>query len=187
MIVIHTVVAATLIGILIVIVTIAVAVGMTAIGTGTPMDATVVTGVTAAVQRLAVAADDTLPTTDVARVTREALHGEAALLEAADGTMRVRPGLLHQRLIRLMFLGGEHCHHYAWAKSKMPFKCFKMFQQSSPQDPSSSFSKIFVILSMKKASSPNSFNSTKIIKLSSSLTISVSTSEFLFLIVIALQ
>lgn len=102
----------TPIGILTVTAIIAVAVvgvAMIGIKTGTPTDATAVTGVTAAAQRrVGAAAADIRLTTGVAGAIPEARPAEAAPPEAPDGIMRLRPVLL-----QLMRLGGEGSRHHA--------------------------------------------------------------------------
>lgn len=110
-----TLTAAVATGIIVTVIVTTVA-GMIEIGTGTPMDVTVVIGVTDAAHRLAV--DDTRPTTGVAGATREVRLGEVALPEVPDGIMIRRLEVLQLRRLVQMRLGGEH-RRRVWAKIKM--------------------------------------------------------------------
>jgi hypothetical protein len=172
----RTVVVGTRIGILTVTATPAVTIG---IGTGTHTAATAATGVTDAAQHLVGAADDIRLTIGVAGVTPGARPAEAAPPE---------PGItIHQPvLLQPMRPGGERNWYHVWVKNairsgvaecrsglrsaRFQFKFFKSLRYS--------------ILEESVQSGLPSFNSTKF--KSSWLTLSVSTSKFLFLLVIAL-
>jgi hypothetical protein len=157
--------------------TVAAGVCMIGIGIGTLMDATVVTGVTDVAHRQVLVADDTRPTTGVAEVILEVRLVEVAPPEAPDGIMRLQPQL-PPRVIQM--LGGEHMRHRALLKIKS-MEVIRVCQRSSARF-QFKFCKIFVILFVKKASSlDSSSNSTEKFKLSSSLTLSVSTFKSLFL------